>query len=72
MVETSANDTADLALDLGTLGPTHRAEAVGTIGGTSGNADVDWFQYSLDRGWAKATRRPRCRSMSNAWGLVTS
>lgn len=49
VVETSANDTADRALDLGVLGATQPGEAVGTVGGTSGAADVDWLTFSLDR-----------------------
>jgi hypothetical protein len=48
-IESESNDTADAAHDLGTLTPILPGEAVGTIGGTAGESDVDWFRFSLDR-----------------------
>lgn len=48
--EITANDTLDAALDLGVLAPPRIVFGEGWIGDSrSGNADVDWYQFTLSQ-----------------------
>src|SRR5437763_14904013 len=49
ILETEPNDTVDVAQDLDVLQDSRPLGVLATIGGgTSGAADVDWYQFTLD------------------------
>jgi hypothetical protein len=48
VAEHESNDVLTQANDLGSLSLLAPADVVGQIGGTAGDADVDWYQFTLD------------------------
>src|SRR5262249_45517094 len=47
--EVQSNDTLDQFQDLGNLTLLGRGEATGTVDGSAGAADVDWYGFTLDQ-----------------------
>ena len=50
LLEAEPNDTLDVAQSLGDLSGAASSEVIGTIGNSpAGQADVDWYEFTLDR-----------------------
>lgn len=62
--EVAANDTLDVAQNLGHVGRNQNVEVIGSLGtGTARTTDVDWFRFTVD-----ATSRVQLTALPDATG----